>query len=351
MIIIGVMSGSSLDGIDIAAYHMDYDPSTEQLDINLIQGETVPLNHIKTLLSRVNDGSALKETLLLENDFSVWIAEQVTAFIKKHEIEPDYLSVHGHTVTHVPERNLSYQLGHGGTIAALTGVPTLTDFRRGDIALGGMGTPLTPLLDQQSYSEYDLVINLGGICNVSYEHDGTRFGYDLFPCNQVLNHFARKFGKDFDRDAKLSLQGKIDEALYDSLITHRLLTIHKPQAIDNSWIKFKFIPEIEYYNTSDKDKMYTFVVALAKVIADQAEKIGAQNILVTGGGTHHPFLISQLTYQLGERKLIIPQENDVNFKETKLMVLLAYLRVTNQTNILASVTGASKNSSGGAIHI
>ena len=351
MIIVGVMSGSSLDGIDIAAYHIDYDPSTKALNIKLLHGEMVPLNHIKTLLSRVSEGSALKETLLLENDYSVWIADQVTTFLKKWNLSVDYLSVHGHTVTHVPDRKISYQLGHGGTIAALTGIPTVTDFRRGDIALGGMGTPLTPLLDQVAYSEYDMVINLGGICNVSYQHDGKRYGYDLFPCNQVLNHFARKFGKEYDRDALLSLQGKIDEDLYESLITHRLLTVHKPQAIDNSWIKFKFIPEIEYYNTSDKDKMYTFVIALAKVMANQAETIGAQNILATGGGTHHPFLISQLTYQLGQRKLVIPTVEDVNFKECKLMALLAYLRVTNQPNILASVTGASQNSSGGAIHI
>ncbi len=351
MIIIGVMSGSSLDGIDIAAYDIDYNPSSEELDITLLHGITVPLNHIKSLLSRVNEGSALKETLLLEYEYSTWIAKQVIAVMEDWKIKVDYLSVHGHTVTHVPDRSISYQLGHGGTIAALTKIPTVTDFRRGDIALGGMGTPLTPLLDQVSYAEYDMVINLGGICNVSYQYQDKRYGYDLFPCNQVLNHFARKFGKDYDRDALLSLQGKIDEDLYESLITHRLLTVHKPQAIDNNWIKHKFIPEIEYYNSSDKDKMYTFVVALANVISQQASKIGATSLLATGGGIHHPFLVSQLTYQLGESKLIIPNVEDINFKECKLMALLAYLRVTHQPNILASVTGASQNSSGGAVHI
>lgn len=352
MKIIGVMSGSSLDGLDVAAYDIsESDSQTSQPSIIRLYGKTIKYNHLKTMLERVTDGSSLKEVLILENDYSKWISQQIKHCIEEWKIVPDYTSIHGHTVTHEPERNISFQIGHGGIISAITGIPALTDFRRGDMALGGKGTPLTPLLDALDYSQYGLVVNLGGICNVSYDYQGTRYGYDLFPCNQVFNHFARKFGKEYDEGGQIAQQGKIDDQLYESLVSHRLLTVHKPQAIDNSWIKYKFIPEMEYYNSSDKDKMYTFTCALANVISAHAEKIGANSVYITGGGIHNDFLRAQLTYQLNGMELIVPKKEDADYKECKLMALLAYYRVTKQENILASVTGASKNSIGGSIHI
>lgn len=351
MIIIGVMSGSSLDGLDIAAFELIPSSDLSKPKINLLNSTTVKYNHLRTSLERVNDGSSFKEILTLEHDYSKWISDQVTTQIQEWNITPDYLSVHGHTVTHIPERNMSYQIGHGGIIASLTEIPTLTDFRRGDIVLGGHGTPLTPILDALEYAHYDLVINLGGICNVSYDYEGKRCGYDLFPCNQVFNHFAKKFGREYDKDGEIAQMGKIDEALYQSLITHRLLIVHKPQSIDNSWIKHKFIPEIEYYNSSDKDKLYTFTCAVANVIATHATKIGADTVYATGGGIHNEFLKSQIVYQLGDRKLIVPTSEETDFKECKLMALLAYYRMTNQDNILATVTGASRNSTGGALYL
>ncbi len=351
MIILGVMSGSSLDGLDIAAYNINQDTEDSNPIIDRLAGVTVKYNHIRTMLERASDRSSLKEILVLEYDYSKWVADQIIAQIAVMKIKPDYLSVHGHTVTHLPDRHMTFQIGHGGIIASLTDIPTVTDFRRGDMALKGKGTPLTPVLDMLEYNQYGLVINLGGICNVSYGLDGKRYGYDLFPCNQVFNHFAKKYGRDYDVDGKLAQEGKMDEALYKSLITHRLLIDQKPQAIDNSWIRHKFIPEIEYYNSSDKDKLYTFTCAVAKVIATHAEKLGVETVFITGGGIHNDFLKAQITYQLGEKKLIVPNAAETDFKECRLMALLAYYRVTGRDNILATVTGASRNSIGGAVYL
>ena len=351
MIILGVMSGSSLDGLDIAAYNINQDAEESNPVIERLDGVTVKYNHIRTMLERASDRSSLKEILVLEYDYSRWVADQITAQIAAMKVKPDYLSIHGHTVTHLPDRHMTFQIGHGGIIASLTGIPTVTDFRRGDMALKGKGTPLTPVLDALEYSQYGLVVNLGGICNVSYSYDGQRYGYDLFPCNQVFNFFAKKHGWEYDEDGKFAQQGKMDEGLYQSLVTHRLLTAHKPQSIDNSWIKHKFIPEIEYYNSSDKDKLYTFTCAIANVIASHADKLNAETVYITGGGIHNAFLKAQITYQLGEKQLIVPNAADTDYKECRLMALLAYYRVTGQDNILATVTGASRNSIGGAVYL
>lgn len=352
MIILGVMSGSSLDGLDVALIDVN-ETSDGGLTADYLHWHTFPLSYLKNDLSRLSSQSSLRDFLQIESDYSIWIAEQIITFLDTVHIKPDYLSIHGHTVSHTPEKGISIQLNVGGLIAGKTGIPTITDFRRGDIALGGKGTPLTPIIDQYLYSQYDMIANLGGICNVSYSSNGQQYGYDLFPCNQVSNFYANKYGKDYDKDGQIGSTGRMHEVLFNALTTHRILNDITPRAIDNEWIKNKFIPEIEYFDIRNEDKLYTFYHAFAHNLIEHAAKLNSNIVYISGGGIKNAFLRSILATKAGAKQinLHIPDDEEVDYRECKLMAVLAYLRVNKKTNILQSVTGATKSSIGGAIHL
>lgn len=345
------MSGSSLDGLDLALYNIQ--PTETAINMLYISGKTVKLNQLKYHLERIEANSSVKELLQLEADYSNWIAQECKSFIDQSSIKPQVISVHGHTVSHLPEQGISCQLANGGIIAALTELLTVTDFRRGDIALRGKGTPLTPLLDRYCYSQYDVVMNLGGIANISYDSQGKRYGYDIYPCNQVFNYFAAKHGKSYDRDGIMTRSGRIDTKLYNFLTKNYRPEENQPFAIDNLWIRQKFIPSIEYFQLRDEDKMHTFCHVLCDTIVEHLVKLKATSLFVTGGGIHHLYLRELLESKCGDNgiALIVPTSEETDYKECQLMALMAYLRLRHETNILSTVTGATRDSIGGAVYL
>ncbi len=351
MLVLGVMSGSSMDGLDMAVFEVH---GEESISMQMIHWTTFPMNYLQHSLERLNEQSSVRDFLQLEVDYSKWIGECINQFIHDSKLKPELLSIHGHTVSHLPEKGISSQLAAGGVISKLTGIPTITDFRQGDITLQGMGTPLTPILDQYFYSEYDLIVNLGGICNISFERDGQRQGYDLFPCNQVSNFYARKFGKPFDKDGEIGAKGRLDVAIYDILSNHKFLKKKPPKSIDNIWIQHRFIGEIDYHDTREEDKLHTFYQALSSVIISEAQKLEAKRCFFTGGGTHNKYLITLLETKAAQHagmQIILPPKSLIDYKECQLMALIGYLRFGGRVNILSSVTGADKDSIGGALYI
>jgi anhydro-N-acetylmuramic acid kinase len=190
--IIGLMSGTSMDGLDIA--FCVFSKANNNWEYSIEYAETVryPENVLRNLVSMHSFSTF--DFLLADRSYGRFIGEAVKSFCEKNNVKPDYISSHGHTIFHQTDKKITYQTGHGPSIFAVTGMPVIYDFRVLDVALGGQGAPLVPIGDQLLFSEFDFCINLGGISNISFDKDGKRIAFDISPCNILLNELASRVG-------------------------------------------------------------------------------------------------------------------------------------------------------------
>ena len=202
------MSGTSLDGIDLA--EIVFDCSNEIWNFEILAAETVPYSLFwkDELREAINYSEEQLERL--DFKYTEKLSEEISKFIKKHNIlEIDAVCSHGHTILHRPEKGLTYQIGNLPRISKMLGQTVVCDFRVQDVELGGQGAPLVPIGDKLLFSEYDYCLNLGGFANCSFEKNGKRIAYDICPVNIVLNKYAEKLGHDFDEGGKLAASGKV----------------------------------------------------------------------------------------------------------------------------------------------
>jgi len=277
---LGIMSGSSLDGIDAVLVDINSD------SFRLIQSETIPLK--PDLLDRLHKAATLsiKDFLILESEYSIFIGDEINnRFLQSY----DFLSIHGHTTHHLPDRFVSNQMVNGGILSAITKSKVVADFRAGDIALGGTGTPMIPIVERNLFKGYDYYLNLGGIANMSIAKSWT--AYDVCPCNQLLNFVANKMGKAYDEDGALAMSGSLNNDLFKKLGAFSFYQKEPPKAIDNSWIKEEYFSILESFK-NPSDVLHTITKWIAAVIAGQMHQSGS--LFITGGGTHNTFLIDCL---------------------------------------------------------
>ena len=347
---IGVMSGTSLDGIDLAWCHFSR-KENGGWDYRIEKAVTIPYpDDFRQRLSNAQELSAL-EYVKLNNDVAECFAKAINDWLGD-DPRPDFLASHGHTVFHQPDIGLTTQIGNGAVLAAKTKILTVCDFRTKDVALGGQGAPLVPIGDELLFGEYDACLNLGGFSNISYRIDNQRIAYDISPCNMALNKLANLAGLSYDKDGLLAKEGTLIPELRQTLNDLGYYHQKPPKSLGKEWYDDVFAPVLNPFlsNHSVADLLRTVVAHIAdQIIANVPEK--ARTLLVTGGGAHHSFLIEQIQNQRDTLKVIVPDPLIIDYKEALIFAFLGLLRLTGENNCLRSVTGAREDNCGGCVYI
>jgi anhydro-N-acetylmuramic acid kinase len=348
--VIGIMSGTSLDGIDIA--FIEFKLKKGIWKFRLLAAETnsytVPW---KARLQKLQDANAFNYAMT-DVDLGILIGGQIRSFIKKNRISPDLIASHGHTIFHQPAKVITTQIGNGAVIAALTGIPTVCDFRMGDVAKKGQGAPLVPLGDRLLFGDYDYCLNLGGIANISFEQKGKRVASDICIANMALNFLAMKEGKAYDKDGKMAGRGKVNQQLLAKLNAPAFFKKPFPKSLGAEWFSQYCMPLLEGSKISLADRQATMVEHIVQQVGSVLVKSHPRKksrMLVTGGGAFHKFLIKIMQDSLPVI-VEVPDATIVSFKEAIIFGLLGVLRWRNEINVLASVTGATGDSSSGALY-
>ncbi len=360
------MSGSSLDGLDIALcnFKIDNTPQQESLAIqswDVEIAETVPFSEKwKERLMALHDQNALVFSKT-HTYFGHYMGELVNDFVQKHKIKPDFIASHGHTVFHYPENRLTVQIGDGAALAAITGYPVVSNFRTQDIAIEGEGTPLAPLADRYLFDGFDFYLNLGGIANITCNTGKKYVAFDIGAANQVLNILAEQLDADYDDNGQFAASGKLNPDLLELVNKIPFFQKAYPKSLDNQWVQTNMVPKYMIYPCSWEDKLHTACVQLAQQIGLSAKTIvqkeklekDSYKMFVTGGGAHNGFLIAKIKEYCQQEfniELVMPSKEIIEFKEAALMALLGVLRIENIPNCMHTVTGASRDTIGGAIY-
>ena len=286
---------------------------------------------------------SLEKQQALDIKFGKWISEKINLF-KSDLGFVDLLGVHGHTVIHEPHNGVSWQLGDGQTIAANCGIPTITDFRTLDIEHGGQGAPLVPYGDFTLFGEYDICLNLGGISNISLK--ANRIAWDICPCNQVLNFFSNQLGFPYDDGGELATKGRYDKSFYELISSNAYFSAPPPKSLPNN-----FVDQVLLLTVEPSDGLHTYTHVIVDQIVKSLPKGIDSRMLITGGGAQNTFLIELLTKSLDRCEVVVPDKKLIDFKESIVFAFLALKRFKNEINVLSSVTGASKDTSSGVIHL
>jgi anhydro-N-acetylmuramic acid kinase len=342
-IVLGLMSGTSLDGLDIAACRFK-SAGLGKLDFEIVAASSIPYDqYLRSALEQAFYLSP-KELEELSYSYAAFIAEQIKDFCKNHEILPDLISSHGHTVHHRPSDKVSLQIGDGRTIREITGIPTVCNFRIQDVLKGGQGAPLVPIGDELLFSAFDYCLNLGGFANISWKSEDRRLACDIAPCNMVLNKLANRLDFAYDDHGNLASGGMVQDQLLAEWNQLEYYHLPFPKSLGREWFLESFEPILNKYNLDTKDLLRTATEHISDQLANFIRKIetGTQaKILLTGGGTYNDFLIKRLSQKLpGHFELVVPSEVIIDFKEALIFALLGYLRKLGMVNTLSSVTGA-----------
>ncbi len=353
------MSGSSLDGLDIAYCEFQVDKKAitdwkllEATTANYPEKWTARLQHLPEQNAR---------TLARTNVyFSRFMADLVNDFIQEHKIQPDLIASHGHTIFHEPDRLMTLQIGDGATLAALTGISVASDFRTQDIALEGEGTPIAPAADRFLFPGYDFYLNIGGIANVTCNANGRYIAFDTSPANQILNMLAAELGLPYDKDGQIARSGKLNIELIDQLEQFAYFQQDYPKSLDNNWIREHVLPTFAIAESPVADLLHTAVHFISKHIGESLKNIirkehlhkDKYTMLVTGGGGFNTYLMEciQTDCQAVNTEIILPERDIIDYKEAILMALMGVLRVEHIPNCFSSVTGAKRDSIGGALY-
>ncbi len=338
---IGAMTGTSMDGLDLALCEFCED-GYKILGFQCVE---IPEKLKKSLTEAYTKNG--REFFKIENEYSRFLAESIRDFQKKTGSLAKFTGIHGQTIFHEPGSQLTIQMLNGGLVAAKTGLTTVCDFRRADIALDGQGAPLVPIGDRDLFGEYAACLNLGGFANLSTEVDGSRVAFDICAENIVLNLLAREVGKEYDDGGQMAAAGKSDYELLQQLNSLAFYHQKPPKSLGREWMENHILHLFDGVENSVALRTYT--EHAAQQIAENLPQSG--KVLVTGGGAYNQFLISQIEKALPSTDLVIPDKNLVEGKEALIFAYLAKLRLENRINVLASATGASRNSSSGAVYI
>lgn len=348
---IGLMSGTSLDGLDIA--HCNFTLLNAKWSFEIVKAETFPYPEVWTSRLRNLPQQSAFDYVKSHVEYGHLIGKTVKQFIDQHKLKPDLISSHGHTIFHQTQLNITSQIGDGAAIASYCNLPVVCDFRTLDVALGGQGAPLVPIGDRLLFSEYDACLNLGGIANVSFEENGKRIAFDICAVNIVANELALKVGKKYDDKGKIGESGKLNKQLLDELNNLDFYKQLFPKSIGREWIEEAVFPILNKYTISMEDKLCTFYEHISIQITAVLQKIKMQNrpinILATGGGAYNTYLIERIR-KVSAQQILIPEEKIIEFKEALIFAFLGVLRTRGEINTLCSVTGASRDSVGGALY-
>ena len=338
--ILGVMSGTSIDGLDLAICSFN---KTKEWNFKIEKCKTVKYTkNWKYILGNLHN-STIQNILKHDIIYAKLIAKEIKKFLKNENV--DFIASHGHTIFHQPEKKYTLQIGNGRTIANITRLKTITNFRNLDISLGGQGAPLVPVGDLKLFKNFKYCLNIGGIANISIKEKNKIKAFDICPANIVLNKISRKLKLDFDNEGNLAMQGKIITKLFSKLNSLSYYNNKSPKSLSREWVEKNIDPLIlERYN--HKDVLHTLCEHMGKQIGQYLKE---GKTLVTGGGAFNKYLIERLK-NYSNSQIVLPNKKIINFKEAMIFAFLGVLKIRNQNNCLKSVNGAKQNSCGGEIN-
>lgn len=347
--VVGVMSGTSLDGVDLA--HIQFTVNEGKWGFKIQECDTVPYSEewIKRLKNAVDFTE--DELNSLNKDYTFLLSQTISKFLSAYKIQSlDAVCSHGHTILHQPHKGITLQIGNLPEIAKLINQKVVCDFRVQDVKMGGQGAPLVPIGDRILFSEYDYCLNLGGFSNISFEENKIRIAFDISPVNTVLNFYAEKLGHKFDNKGEWARSGFVDQKLLEELNNFEFYKRKYPKSLGFEFVKTLVLPLIEEFQISERDKLRTFVEHIALQISlALPQKKG--KILVTGGGAYNDFLLERMKFHVPDLEIVIPSPKTIEFKEALIFALLGVLKIRNEVNVLCSVTGAIHDHSSGEIFV
>ncbi|MBI2968717.1 MAG: anhydro-N-acetylmuramic acid kinase [Bacteroidetes bacterium] len=349
--VIGLMSGTSLDGLDMA--YCRFIRKKRKWFFCLVMAKT---EHYSLPWKKRLSGASLlngEPLIMLHRDYGKYCAILLKKFISRNHISlVNFISSHGHTVFHQPGRGVTFQIGDGAVMAAVTGIPAITDFRSGDVVRGGEGAPLVPVGDELLFPQYDYCLNLGGFANISFRENKKRIAFDICPCNILLNRLSGMTGKEFDRNGSLARKGNVNIPLLKKLNRINYYRLPPPKSLGREWAENAVFPLFVRNRCSPEGKLRTAAEHIAQQIARAITRYGdseKKKILMTGGGAHNRFLVERIG-SLCTAEIILPEKKIIDFKEALIFGFLGVLRWRGEKNCLKSVTGAERDSVGGCIY-
>jgi len=337
--VLGIMSGTSLDGIDLAICTFT---KNQEWEYKIEKSNTIkyPFSWKSKLATVHTQNKAIVEQTNIQ--FGQYIGETVNTFLKREKV--DFIASHGHTIFHQPENNYTLQIGCGKTISQVTEITTINDFRTLDISLNGQGAPLVPIGDLLLFPKHKYCINLGGFANISIKKNGGIIAFDICPANIVLNDICKELEIEYDSNGDISREGEIIPTLLEQLNQLDFYIKKAPKSLGREWVEENVFPILK--NNDSKDLLCTFcehiAIQIGKFLADESA-------LFTGGGVFNSFLMDRITFH-SKAKILVPNKELIEFKESLIFAFLGVLRLRNEVNCLQSVTGANRDNCGGVIH-
>lgn len=343
---IGLMSGTSLDGLDICFARFEKKDSNWSFQI--LKAETIPYPEVWENKLRNSIHLTAEELLALNSEYGFYLGQLVQDFIQKHHLENvDMIASHGHTVFHQPQKKFTLQIGDGRAIKLVTQLPVIYDFRSQDVLMGGNGAPLVPIGDELLFSSYDACLNLGGFSNISLKINNKRIAFDIAPANIILNKLAQKFNKNFDENGELARSGKLNEELLNKLNSLDFYLQPYPKSLGIEWCNEYVFPLLTDH-IECIDLLATFTEHISQQISHVINENNLNNVLVTGGGAYNSYLIEKVQ-QKTQTKIIIPGKEIIDYKEALIFAFMGVLRQNGEINVLSSATGSEEDHSSGVI--
>ncbi len=363
--VIGLMSGSSLDGLDIAFVEFSETAGKWDYKINCAACIEYDDKWIERLQSAIHLPAF--DYQILHTDYGRFLGEKVNDFIEEMHLhhKVNLIASHGHTTFHFPEKKMTHQLGDGASIAAITQLPVVSDLRSMDVAFGGQGAPIVPMGEKLLFPGQHYFLNIGGIANVSvsskptnsedFSFVGETIAFDICAANRVLNMLAAEKNLGYDEDGNMAADGKVHEDLLQKLNALEYFSLPYPKSLANSFGTDIIFPLIKQFNLSTDDSLATYAehiaIQIKNALVPYFSKTELQPLMITGGGAFNKYLITRIKAYLQEInfEVFIPADEVVIYKEALIMALLGTLRWREQYTVLSSVTGAERNSIGGAL--
>lgn len=336
---IGLMSGTSLDGLDLC--FAKFTKTNTGWNYEILQAETLPYSDLWEEKLRNSINLKAEELFELHAKFGFFLAKKTEEFIAKYSLKNiDVIASHGHTVFHRPEKKYTVQIGDGKAIKILTNIPVVYDFRSQDVLMGGNGAPLVPIGDELLFAEYDACVNLGGFSNISFKENGKRIAFDICPVNIVLNYFSKYLGKDFDENGDFAKSGTINPGILDELNALEFYHQNPPKSLGIEWVNSTIFPKLR--TQTPENNLATFTEHAAFQIAEVFKKHNLKKVLFTGGGTYNAHLLERIQHY-STTEIIVPLKEVIDYKEALIFALMGVLKINNEINVLSSATGSSED--------
>ena len=348
--IIGLMSGTSMDGVDLAFATYE---KTEKGQWNYTLNNTKTFPYPPILLDDLKKSIEFNscELLILDKKLGAFFSDIIIQFMDEYSIKRESVSSiasHGHTIFHNPTEGYTYQIGCGDSIAYRTGIKVINDFRQKDVIAGGQGAPLVPIGDKLLFSNLaDAFLNIGGICNICIPGSKT-IAFDICPGNLPLNKVIQRIGYEYDKNGEHARKGNIDYSILEKLAQLKYYQTPPPKSLGEEWLAEYFYPILNS-TTNELNQLRTLIDHISTEISNCLNSSKVKSVLISGGGAKNTFLVEQIQSKF-KGEVIVPDPQLIDFKEAIIFGFLGALFLANETNALASVTGAERDTIGGVLH-